>query len=359
MPALSSFNNFVLATGNKLKTSPDQIFNDAVKNTYMISRMLKGQTPASTIQSGARIIDRIMLNDAGTAVFYDPNADLDIQNVDTMREIRVDWRFLADHFSYTEQEVTLNSGDQQTYYKNLLMAKRQGAVTGTFNFMEEALWATASNANMEAQNGTVPYSILAFVTEAPGGVAGGAPTGFTTVMGANPTTEPRWRNQTETYDATDLTNPDSGLVNAFDNMFMKTKFRAPRSQQEYFESDELQQMCIVSNRDGRALWLRLTRDSNDRLVGNDLGAQQAGLSYAGLPVEYIATLDDTYATAGQPRYLWLNLKYLHPIWHSEQYMKEKAPMSHPRQPFSSVVWSSTYYNLWCHSRRRQGMVYPA
>lgn len=354
MPSLQAFNNFVRATGEKLKTSPDEIINDAVKNTYVLSRMLKGGGNADSVQSGTKITDRIMLRDAGTAVFYNPNEDMDIQNVDTLRTVEVPWRFMANHFSYTEQEINLNTGDQQTYYKNLLKVKRQQAVTDTHNFMEEAFWASPSNSDMEAATGTKPYSIRCFIT-----ADGLAPSGFTTLQTLSPTTESRWRNQFETYDHTDLTNPDSGMVNAFDTLFMKVRFQSPRSQQEYFTDDKFSKMMIATNRDGRAIYLRLTRDSNDRLVGDDLGSHQSSLNYAGLPVEYIAQLDDAGWSDGQPRFLFINLGFLHPVWHATEYMKEKEPMRHPRQPFTTVVWTSTYYNLFCMSRRRHGVILPA
>lgn len=358
MPSLTAFNNFIQATGNKLRSGPDEIINDAVKNTYYISRMLKGQGNAENIQSGAKIIDRIMLSDAGTSIYYDPNEDLAIENVDTLKAIEVPWRFNANHFSYTEQEIKLNSGDPQTYYKNLLKAKRQAMVTDSFNTWEERLWAAPSTSTMEAATGKEPYSIRAFVTSSPAtGTFTALPSGFTTVQTLSPSTETNWRNQLELYDPGDLTNPDSGLIDAFDQMFMKVKFVSPRGKQEYFESDAMQKMAICTNREGRTNYLRLTRDANDRLVGNDLGAQQADLAYAGVPIEYVAQLDSTF-TAGLPAYYFLNLKYLHPIWHSEEYMVEKEPKSHPRQPFSWVVWSSTYYNLFCASRRRQGMIAP-
>lgn len=352
MPSIHAFNNFVLATGKKLKTGPDTILNDATKNTYVINRMLKGLGAHDVIQSGQSIIDRIMLRDNGTSLFYQPNEDLDIQNVDNLTAMEIDWKFHANHFSYTQQEVTLNSGDAQTYYKNLLKAKRQGAMTDTYNFMEDALWdsTTANFALMESSNGKIPYSIPFFITS-----DGLAPSGVTTIQGINPTTESAYRNQTENYDPNDLTNPDTGMVQAFDEMFMKVRFRSPRNQQEYFESDALQQMMIATSREGRAIYLRLTRDSNDRLVGNDLGGQQANLSYGGLPVEYISTLDSAF-TAGQPSYYFINLKYLKPVWHSQEYMKEEEPLRHPRQPYTWVVWNSTYYNICCSSRRRQGII---
>ncbi len=354
MPSITAFNNFVKSTGEKLKTSPDQILNDAVKNTYIIGRMLKGGGNADSVQSGTKITDRVMLSDAGTATFYNPNDDLQIANVDTLRTIEMAWRFHANHFSYTEQEVNLNSGDAQTYYKNLLKVKRQQTVTDTHNHIEETLWATPSNADMEGNTSATPrpYSIPAFVT-----YDGLAPSGFTTVMTLSPSTESGWRNKVRTYDSADLTNPDSGVVSAFDRMFLDVRFKAPRPG-EYFENDSYQQQMIATSLEGKLLYLRLTRDANDRLVGDNLGSQQADLNYAGIPIEYVAELDNAGWATGQPRWYMLNLKYLHPIWHSSEYMKEKAPINHPRQPFSYVVWTSTYYNLFCMSRKRQGIIRP-
>jgi hypothetical protein len=354
MPSLAAFNNFVRTTGEKVKTPPDQIINDAVKNTYMFNRMLKGRGVTDSVQSGDRIVDFIMLKDSGTAQFVQPNQDLDILNVDTIEEHRADWRFIVNHFSYTQQEVVLNSGDPQTYYKNLLKVKRQQTHTDTFNTMEEQLWATPSNADMEAQTGTNPFSIPTFVTE-----DGLAPAGFTTVMGLNPSNEVNWRNQVRTYDPADPTDPDNGIVQAMDNLFMDVRFKAPRDKAQYYESDDLQQMMIATNRNGRAIYLLLTRDSNDRLVGADLGHHQNSLDYSGLPVEYIAELDNAGYADGSPRYFFLNLKYLHPIFHTTEYMKEEPPIRHPRQPYSYVVWHTTYYNVWCSSRRRQGIIAPS
>lgn len=351
MPSLPAFANFVISTGQKIKTGPDQIINDAVKNTYILNRMLKGRGVSDSVQSGQFISDSIMLSDSGTAQFINPNESLDIQNVDTQRQITIPWRFLANHWSYTDMEVKLNSGSPQTYYKNLVKVKRQQTVTSTFNLKEEALWATPSNAQMEASGGIRPYSIPTFITE-----DGLAPAGFTTIQGINPASEANWRNQVQTYDPNDITNANSGLVHAMDELFLDVKFKSPATMQEYFERDELQQMMIATSRDGRTIYQRLTRDSNDRLVGNDLGYHQNKLDYAGLPVEYISELDNAGYADGSPRYFFINLRYLHPIWHSTEYMKEKDPISSPNQRFSHVVWHITYYNICCASRRRQGIV---
>jgi len=128
----------------------------------------------------------------------------------------------------------------------------------------------------------------------------------------------------------------------------------------------LQKMTIATNLDGMLTYQRLTRDSNDRLTpANNLGWVAGNVVYSGIPLEYVSTLNDALVnggaalTAGQPWYWWLNLNYIFPIFHTEKYMMETEPMTHPKQPFSRVVWTQTYYNIFCRSRKRQGLISAA
>lgn len=361
MPSLDAFTDFVKSTGSKIITGPDAILNDATKNTYMIGRMLKGTDPSMSVQSGNKLEERIQLNDSGTFEFYDPNEELDIQNVDTLVKIEANWKFATDHYSYTDQEVKLNSGDAQTYYKNLLKTKRQSCKTSIYNGMEKALWATPSAAAMEASSGKVPFSIPAMVTR-----DGLAPAGFTTLYGVNPTNHNGWRNQVERYNTSAIADGDTGLLQAMRRMWHKSQFIAPAGgMREYFESDRLQKMVIACNLDGISVLERLTADSNDRLVpAADIGWSAGKVVFNGIPLEYVGELDTApinngaAIAAGKPWFYFLNLEYLRPIFHRDEYMSEKEPMTHPRQPFTRVVWTSIYYQLMLRSRRRQGLVSP-
>lgn len=363
MPSLASFADFVLSTGSKLVSSPNRIINDATKQTYFIGQMVKGRDVSLTVQAGKTIIDRVQLSDSGTATFYDPMEDLDIQNVDVMRAVEVRWRFLVDHYCFDETEMELNGGDPQTYFKNLLKGKRQACETSLWNKKESALWAPPAVGTMEtAGTGGVPYSIPCLVT--PDGLA---PSGFTTVMGLNPTTESGWRNQVESYDPDNVLDLNDGLLRAMDRMFLKVQFEAPQGgPQEYFENDRLMKMKIATNMDGRTLLASITRDTNDRLIpANNLGWVAGNIVYAGLPVQYVRELDTALINSGaviasgEPWFYYLNLNYLFPVFHARMYMKEHEPKDHPRQPFTKVVWKNSYYNLFCQSRRRQGIIVPS
>lgn len=358
---LSTFNAFVLATGARVATDPDRIINDAVKNTYFLSRALKGRDASLVVQSGSKIIERVQLTDSGTFEFIHPNEDLDIQNVDNLTPLEIPWRFGIAHYAYNEAEMALNGGDPQTYYKNLLKGKRQACETSTFNGMEDAIWAAPSNADQEALSGKKPYSIPCFITS-----TGGAPSGFTTIQTVNPSVDIGFKNQVQTYDASNMTDPDQGLVAALDEMWLKIKFEAPQGgPAEYFEDDNLQKMVIASNRNGIRKLQQLTRDSNDRLMpAGNLGWVNGNITYAGIPLLYVTALDTALVNSGaaitvnKPWFYFINLNYLYPVYHSEKYMVEKAPMQHPRQPLSYVVWKYTMYNWIVTSRKRQGLVLP-
>ena len=98
---------------------------------------------------------------------------------------------------------------------------------------------------------------------------------------------------------------------------------------------------------------------------NNIGWVADNIAYSGIPIKYISTLDTALVDngsaleTGKPFFYFINLNYLYPIFHTEKYMTEKEPLQHPRQPFSYVVWKTTYYNLFMRSRKRQGLISAA
>ena len=213
---------------------------------------------------------------------------------------------------------------------------------------------------METSTGRRPYSIPALIT--PNGLA---PSGFTTIETVAPATEAGWRNQVVQYDPTNISDRQTGLVQALDDMWLSVRFEAPESLAQYAENDRLNKMCIATNKNGYLELASLTRDANDRLVpANNLGWVMGKITYAGMPIKYISTLDTALINNGStiaegaPWYYFINMMYLYPIFHSARYMDEMPPMNRDRQPFSYVVWKNLYYNLFMSSRRRQGLVVP-
>lgn len=363
MPLIPTFTDFLVGTKTHKITSPTDILNEAVKRTYFLAEMVKGKDVGEIVRTGQSIKDTIQLHDGGSFQFYSPHARLDPIDVDTLQDVEIGWRFACTHYAYSDEIIGLNEGNGEDVYVSLKKKYRQQAMTDLWNGMEEALWAVPNAASMEAGSGTDPvsYSIWALVNDQANGLA----SGFTTKFGINPTTEDRWRPNLATYDAGNLGDETNGLFAAFDEMWLECRFEAPDTKEDYFENDRLRKMKIVTNKDGMKKYRQQLRAANDRLVSPQDPAYNAPV-YSGIPVKYVAQLDSALLdsgsawAAGEPRFLWLNLEYLFPIWHAKGYMEQVGPKDGGmNQPFSSAVFYRTWFNLFARSLQRHGCIYPA
>jgi hypothetical protein len=185
----------------------------------------------------------------------------------------------------------------------------------------------------------------------------------------------------------------SNLFNAMDLMFMRLKYEAPSTRQQYFENDNLNRQMILTSRQGVQIYRNALRLSNDTLVSYQ-DASYSSPAYAGIDVTYCSDLDTAEifpahsgavtqniggyngvtATAGAfnrfgsesgantivkaPRFFFVNGNYLTPIFHSRRYFKQHEVMRHPNQPFTYVQPVDCWSNLFCNSRQRHGIVAP-
>lgn len=443
MPSIQTFNDFMTSTGPSYLTSADAVINEAVKNTYAFSRLLKGKSREQTIQGGTEIRDVIMFDDSRTYDHYQPNDTFVWRNPQVTDYVRAPWRFHIDHMSWTDAEVELNTGETsastKVAYKRLKRIKEQRMWTSMLNGFEEDLWAVPSVTGMEDESGKLPYSLPYFLSEVStfyGGALGRRGTApYTastntahTVMRISPFTENRWTNVVELYDARSTSATPTGttwgnaptlasltnntvysqqgpsgavatthsvgnLFNAMDVMFMRLKYEAPSTRQQYFENDNLNRQMILTSRVGVQNYRNALRLSNDTLVSYQ-DASYSSPAYAGIDVTYCSDLDSaaifpahsgavTQTLAGynaitaangafsqfgtedgantivkSPRYFFVNGNYLTPIFHSRRYFKQHEVLRHPNQPFTYVQPVDCWSNLFCNSRQRHGVVAP-
>jgi hypothetical protein len=433
MPSIQTFNDFMQTTGPTYLTSADAVINEAVKNTYAFSRLLKNKASEVTVQGGNEIRDVIMFDDARTYDHYQPNDVFTWRNPQVTDTIKAPWRFSIDHMSWTDAEVELNTGESagstKVAYKRLKKIKEQRLWTSMTNGFEEDLWAPPSNAQMEVESGRLPYSLPTFITGRSRNLGGSlgqrglTPMGFTNVMGLDPTVDTRWTNLVELYVynngtgvgglSTEMTaastteaavaNSEYNLGNAgtpnityhplftaFDNMFMRLKYEAPATRQQYFENDNLSRQMILTSREGVQFYRRQLRLANDTLVNYQDSAYNNPV-YSGIDVTYCSDLDTAAVYTGLaagvantktasnvsvasadtlgselgsttyqkgPRYYFVNGAYLTPIFHSKRYFKTHEVLRHPNQPFTYVMPVDCWHNLFCNSRQRHGIVAP-
>jgi hypothetical protein len=345
--ALLEFNDFVTATKPKKISPTTQILNDTAKQYYAIGDMLKGRGNEEVVQNGQKIIDMVRLDTSNSFQFYKPNQNLQPRGVDVLSQLTCNWRFAATNFAYTQEQVSLNSASPETNWVRLLSSWRSAMQQDMWDGMETALWADADNAEMETETGNTAYSIPAFVTD-----DGLAPAGFTTVMGVNPTTKVNYRNQVEEYTAGSFTTT---AFPAFDRMWQKLNWQQPGSSQEWFTSTEWRKFKIFTDLNGITQMTDLLRQSNDRLTTpTDAGGYNMP-TYGGIPVKRVVELDAK--AFANPKFFWIDARFMFPVFHSDRYMVEESPIrGGPNQPFSWAVFTNTYYNIFCRSRRRQGIV---
>lgn len=412
MPSITQFNDFMASTGPAYLKSADAVINEAVKNNYVLSRLLKEKASETLVQGGTSIKDVIVFDDASTYQKYQPNDTFTWSNPQVTDTLSAPWRFSMDYMSWTDQEVELNDGDAKVMYKRLKRIKEMRMWTSMLNGMENDLWAPSQGnySNMET-GGKEPYGLPAFITEDIGAVTtfgerGGRPIGWTNVLGIDPDTDGRWSNQISFYDrALDHnavpasytfsgfnsgTRQVGGLFTAFDEMFLKVQFKAPLTQRQYFEETNLNRQMILCSRAGVNQYKRALRASNDMLVSPQDSAYNTP-TFSGIPLEYCSNLDDAaifpngnatvadtkagrdaatlVTTSGGSetgsttidkgaRYWFVNGQYLTPIFHSTRYMKKHDVMRHPNQPFTWVQPVDCWWNLFCNSRQRHGIIAP-
>lgn len=382
--ALQVFNDFMTTTDSAILTDSSSIVNEAVKHNYLLRRFMRGKGPQEILQGGKSIKDTILFDEESTFQYYQPNETFTWQNPQVLTEWEIAWRFCVDHASWTDQELSLNTGGgmsknaRHRAYKDLKRSKMQRLWTSILNGMEDALFAVPNGAEMEVNSGTRPYSIPSFITEASDGLPAGTGatswSGSTTIQNISPTTYAKWDNQRSTYAAA------ANIFDAFDEMYLKTKFDAPPTRKEYFESDSLYRQFIACSRDGINKYQVQLRETGDRFITQSR-QDPAFLkpTYGGIELEYVAALDtaavnlsgdaavadgDAYATEGAAtcdgaRYWWINANYLTPVFHNQRYLTTHPVQTHPNQPFTHVMPVDCWYNLVCRSRQRQGVVSPA
>lgn len=421
---ITVFNDFMNTTGPTYLSNAEAVINEAVKNTYAFSRLLKEKGTERTIQGGTEIRDVIMFDDGNTYDHYLPNEAFTWQNVQVTDTISAPWRFTIDHMAWTDQEVELNISEgsskeaAKVQYKKLKRIKEQRLWTSITNGFEADLWRSTfgNSGQMEGDGGKLPFSLPSFITEnllgdttgdaVTGEFAqrGGEPLGWTTTMGINPATENRWSNQVEFYDPA-LADPNSvqvsraynrpnagtwksgGIFPAFDSMFLKCQFVPPSTKQQYFENTTLNRQMILCSRLGVTQYKRALRESNDLLIAPSDPAYN-NPTFSGIELMYCAHLDDAAlfpshasstrtgyddsaitqsTTAGATeadaidagaRYYWINGAYLTPIIHSRRYFAKHDVMRSPSQPFTHIQPVDCWWNLFCNSRQRHGIVAP-
>lgn len=387
----TEFSDFINNTPPTFFSGPEQMVNEVQRRSYILKRFLKGKGMDRVVQGGESIKDTLLATDPATYTEYHPNETFTWTNPQLTALISIPWRFAFDKMTWTEQEIILQipEGAGRNYrngvYKKTKRIKEQGMWTSMMGGMEDALWfpPASQQAAMETASGKKPYSIPVFINEQDAtGAAANSPgdglfTGWTTIMGLNPTTETYWRCQRSQYNYNDFggINPNTtGLFDAFDNVYHDLQWEGPGVHEEMFEETGYSSKFIATNKRGRQVVMKLLRESNDLLLGNRQDPAYLNPKYAGFDILRIHKLDTaalypgsgstfvawdaaTVTTPG-PRFYCIDGDYLTPVWHTTKYLAKGQLKEHPNQVSTTTQLYDSWWNNFCNSRQRHAIVYP-
>lgn len=374
------FADFAATTSESFIDDPDKLINQATERAPILARFLKGSGADQVLKGGDQISFQTFFDEHNTAVNYGgANPEFAIENPNIVQTATIDWRFTADHMSWTDHEIGLqvNSSHSREHRERTIHKiyniKEQRLATSIVKHMEGLLFRTPNGAEMEARGGNYQYSIPAIITEESDGLPVGW--GQTTVESFSPTTHPGWKNQRATYAAYNDATVDgtNDLLAGMDQMMDLITYRPLPKYENQGEMKNRPNIIMTSSLGKRRMQDTL-RHSNDRLVAAQDGAYEAP-AFNGLGLVYASQLDaaalynngsdvavaETAADITGPRYYFIDFDSMGTIFHDDRYFQKLTPEKSgtPNQPMSHVQWCDTWWQLACTERRKQGILSPS
>lgn len=394
--AIDVFTDFVLSTGPAFLTGPEDIVNDAVKNTYTLPRFIFGKTMREMVQGGNSVKDNIFLGVDSNSANYKPNAEFNYRNPQVLSQWSIPWRFTKDEMVWTDHEIGLNVGEMSQgariqKFKDIKYSKEMNLYTGLLKFIDDQFWAGPDVAEMEASDGETPYTLNAFITEngsadlpntAQFGTVplnGPDATAWTTVMGIAPASKPNWRNAVELYGVVGPLSGDTGsnatthLFRAMSRGYFRVRFDQVPKYPRISDPASVPSFYATSLW-GVGIYESALRQGQDTFVWT--GRQDPAFgspTFRGVEIVYISDLDtaalyagaagalatEVTATLNGPRYYGINGQFMLKTIHRDRYFYKKAPFSPSKQPYTHIMIVDMWHNNVCRSRRRHVQVSPS
>ena len=340
--------------------------NDLVQTT--LAELNKPDfTDISTDVREFTVMDRLVLNEKNVVVGksidwrVNVNPTYSFQNVglgaedspiivDTTITATMPWRNSTASWAIIGQEIDING--EPARIVDEIKLRRFTAMTAAAEGWERNFWGPPVAADDEVTPNGVNWWIVKNATE---GFNGGAPSGFTTVAGINPTTYPRWRNWTFQYSAVSQSDLITKLWNASENTNFKSATPHASTQRGTTEDKK----AYYTN---TALYLSLKQilQSQNENLGPDLDPFGDGLMYRGRPVQMVPYLD---ADTTNPFY-GIDWSYVRIYVLRNWWGRQTNIPNYPGQHTVSVNFLDWTYNwVWLNRRTSfvgaTGVTYPS
>ena len=297
----------------------------------------------SRIQVGSgRGIQKNMQVRTGDSASHAGKTDKEEVNiVDVMEQLTVDWVRAKTYWLYDRQDLLMNKG--RSAISDMVEAKRAGAYIDLVQELELRGWAAPVPGN-EILPWGIRYWIVSNATQ---GFNGGAPSGFTTVGGINPTTITKHRNYTDRY--VDVTRGD--LIARMLRAKNETNWRSPTSKIQFRDPAKNKFRIYMRYDDCYDLFVQRMEEQNDNL-GADAARYDGQVTFAKHSVEVVPSLasDDTCPVFG------VDFSTFYPCVLRGDYLRESEPAVHKDNHNWFIVWVDLTYQYICLNRRRNWLI---
>jgi hypothetical protein len=340
-----------------------QIHNLAQRQSTLVGLMMSREE-ADMMVSGSPEKWTLLTKTSGNTTRRNPKDPLSIDRDHGAVKAQVALRIFATPLPMVEWEHDMAEVDENRF-ASLVDSEFASQGTDHINTIDDDLLAVPDSAMENVNDQSAPMHSLPTLL-CPD--ANGLPSGFTTMMGVNPSNVPngKWRPVVKTYaDAFDV---DAGAVEALCAAFDEIKFdkiakNAARLQQRETTPSE----CgIITGYKGKSLIRRYNARNNDQ---HGLELAKDGSTIRGIPLICISSLDTklldyrtSYTTAypdDEPVFYLPNFKDIHLIGHRKHFFRHVTKDMGARQYDVDVDILESWVNVRARRRDTSAVVCPA
>lgn len=339
MPSLadSEIIDLVSGTLNELGRAKFTQVATQLQDYEVMSKWLKKDRVM--FDSGKGIQRNVMTKTGGAAKHNGMFEVDDVDLVSLMAQMSLGWVHAQTYWMFERREMLTNRGEALVY--NIIKPRRAGAMIDLAQELEDKAWALPGASNTTDPKG-IPYWV---VKHASTGFYGGAPSGYTTVAGIDPSTVPGWKNYTALY--TDVSKDD--LIKKMRTGHRKTMWKSPVDIQDY-ESESYKNRRYYVNETTISAFEDVGESQNENL-GRDVASMDNNIVFRKHPLVWIPKLDEDTTN---PVYQ-IDLGTFHPVILKGDYLRESEPDKLPNQHNTFAVFVDISYNYMCLNRRRNAV----
>jgi hypothetical protein len=273
-------------------------------------------------------------------------ADVDVTSIiDLMTQMSVPWRHVQTTWSYFRQEMLMNKGDQRIF--NVIEPRRKAALISLATELENKAWASPSSSSDTTDPLGIPHWI---VKNSSTGFNGGAPSGWTTVGGINPSTITKWKNYTGTYPLTGGVTK-AGLIKTMRTALRKCMWKSPVGVPDYRKGANRYRNYVNETLISQ---LEDIGESQNENLGRDIASVEGGdLTFRKHPIAWIPQLD---GDTTNPWYMIDHSCFFVYVLKGD-FLHETGPKMNADNHNAYDTFLEATYNYLCVDRRRNAVIY--